>query len=378
IHSDRGIDGNKLQTPTKTSSVSLPPLNDPKPSKLSPETQHDEDGDSDIRIIECRAVNQGATYVPNVSEADTETQRLQMKETLAASTIIPMLFMKDANRLVQYFVLSERVCTDTATLFGERGASCSGSTDDMDIVVVDENTSPEKPKSAWNRLELLYREWTELVPEMNLLAAEDRKAQATDRLSSCIWLHLAYLHAVNPHKAASADVWEAAIALAGSSAVSNPQESFDFFLKTLVKPMRDLQVTEEEYALLRIITLFHQSIKLTCRGREIVRDAKEKYLKMFAAHVVMLGAQRRIAEENVTFRAARLISFLMSVERAAHPPTPSSELRQSIQHLSRVASRQMSQKMEVKEEPGTSSQNDSKPRNFFQSNLGMLEACCSF
>lgn len=44
----------------------------------------------------------------------------------------------------------------------------------MEIIVVDENTSPEKPRSAWNRLELLYREWTELVPEMNLLAAEDR------------------------------------------------------------------------------------------------------------------------------------------------------------------------------------------------------------
>lgn len=63
-----------------------------------------------------------------------------------------------------------RVCTDTAAVFDVGRPKV----DDADVIIVDENCAPGPPKNALNRLQQLYFEWTELIPEINLLGMEDR------------------------------------------------------------------------------------------------------------------------------------------------------------------------------------------------------------
>ncbi|KAI6197662.1 Nuclear hormone receptor family member nhr-34 [Aphelenchoides besseyi] len=80
---------------------------------------------------------------------------------------------------------------------------------------------------------------------------------------------------------------------------------------TVLEPMAELQMNDDEFVLLRLIAFFGQCSKLSAKGREIIRAAQERY-QSYLIDYLKSKYEPMVAIDRMT----RILSFLPLIENA--------------------------------------------------------------
>ncbi|CAD5221886.1 unnamed protein product [Bursaphelenchus okinawaensis] len=138
----------------------------------------------------------------------------------------------------------------------------------------------------WARMFVAYSDWTSHIPELKKLSLEDKTQLLVSRLTS-VWWHWIIEKTVK-HTCKNQRV----ILMTGGSYLSldednevvvdhnvqvNLRKSCEWLYDEVAKPSYELQVTEGEFALLRLILLFSPSPSLSPEGNRTVREAQNFY-----------------------------------------------------------------------------------------------------
>ncbi|KAI6204686.1 Nuclear hormone receptor family member nhr-34 [Aphelenchoides besseyi] len=149
----------------------------------------------------------------------------------------------------------------------------------------------------WCRAFLHYVDCTSFIPELNQLEAEDRLRLVVNRSSQFYWLtiiHRTFKYTKQKCLLSSGgsyfpieqeEVEQFKASANGNKFMLDFTELSVTFYDTFIGTMRDLQITDKEFVLLRLITFFVQVNKLSEHGRKVVRSAQSRYQSLLVDYL---------------------------------------------------------------------------------------------
>ncbi|CAJ0936147.1 unnamed protein product, partial [Mesorhabditis belari] len=171
--------------------------------------------------------------------------------------------------------------------------------------------SDEDISSTWYRAFVLLADWAMSIPEFRILPQSDQTILFRQNFMTFGWLHYTYKCYANGHSPIGMPIgngsfipyrdsdlakmdpkWISTYGLLGRKAID-----------TVVKPMAELEIDEEEYCLLKTIALFQPDNTLSETGACIAARQRDKLLEAFATHSI----ERRFPHLSTTQKAARAL-----------------------------------------------------------------------
>ncbi|KAI6172874.1 Nuclear hormone receptor family member nhr-34 [Aphelenchoides besseyi] len=176
----------------------------------------------------------------------------------------------------------------------------------------------------WCRAFLHYVDCTSFIPELNQLEVEDRLRLVVNRSSQFCWLmiiHRTFKYTKQKCLLSSGgsffpieqeEVEQFKASFNGNKFMTHFTDLGITFYDTFIGSMRDLQITDEEFVLLRLITFFVQVNKLSEQGREVVRSAQSRYQSLLVDYL-----STKYHRVDALQRLTQLLSFLSMIESNA-------------------------------------------------------------
>ncbi|KAI6236028.1 Nuclear hormone receptor family member nhr-62 [Aphelenchoides besseyi] len=179
-------------------------------------------------------------------------------------------------------------------------------------------------KRMWCRVALHYIDWASHIVELEQLQFTEQLKMIIGRAVPCIWMILAHRSWKIKNKKC--------IVLSGGSYVPlDPDEMIKYNKNSicdclieagqvvwdeLLEPGDQIGMTEEEFALLRVIAFLNPVQQLSSRGREIVRSAQARYRSALAELILHHhGGHKNFVEASK--RLSALLSLLPPMEQTS-------------------------------------------------------------
>jgi len=184
---------------------------------------------------------------------------------------------------------------------------------------------------VWCRMAVLYADWASHVPELRSLDTEDKVALMSARATQCVCMW----HAGVTLRRRSRDE----VVLSGGSyfprdegaqkaLAGGENEAVLSFLRSVYNPVfeemlhagADMGVSEEEVAILKVLTLCVPVPALSAQGRRVIRDAQARYqaalVEVLSTKGVMGGGSSPVRLYTIQ-RLSTQMAWLSTIERVA-------------------------------------------------------------
>ncbi|KAH7730608.1 CRE-NHR-4 protein [Aphelenchoides avenae] len=174
--------------------------------------------------------------------------------------------------------------------------------------------TPETFIDGWRRYFTFFVDWSQRLDEFMAMSYTDRMILAKQRIVPHGWLGHAY-HSMlsgrigvcmsngsyHPHKCdPRAEEMDTTVETILGKQV-------DFMMKTLVDPMREMDVDYAEFVLLKTICFFREEIGLSPEGARMLRQARTRYMSVLYKYI----RQRKDGDsDKATERLGRLLLML--------------------------------------------------------------------
>jgi hypothetical protein len=176
-------------------------------------------------------------------------------------------------------------------------------------------------KSIWARTLLSYLDWISFIPELDDFKSKDKTLMIIGRSIQSLWM-------VFTHRSAVANApgilfsggcffprdrneWENI----DSEAVLSCSRTSDIANYELIDEMRALKISDEEFAILKVICFFMAVPQLSKEGFEIVQNARRKYTSILTELIRMQNIDKPIHE--ILDRVSRFMLLLPIIERVS-------------------------------------------------------------
>jgi hypothetical protein len=174
-------------------------------------------------------------------------------------------------------------------------------------------------KAIWARTVLGYLDWISFIPEMDEFNTIDKKIMIVGRSIQSLWM-------VFTHRSAIANA--PGILFSGgcffprdknewinidSDAVLSCSRTSDIANNELIDEMKELKITDEEFAILKVICFFMPVPQLSKDGFERVQNARRKYTSVLTEHIRMQNIDKPLHE--ILDRVSRFMLLLPIIER---------------------------------------------------------------
>jgi len=260
---------------------------------------------------------------------------------LSAQRIIPDFNVSDPRSVSKFFVLVERLCDDyfdsnASHMFGsEIEYSCSTELPSEKAFFQPRCISTRTKidwsaryflnntgmKRMWCRIVTHYCDWVSHIPEFSKLSHTDKQQLIIDRTVPCIDVLIA-------HRAMTANA--KGVVFSGGSYFPRDEQEQDTlvdpeikpYLKRLtnwlydefVTPAKKMNLTEAEYAILRVLIFFVPVDGLSEEGKQIVREAFNFYRNILCNEIRSEHLDWEI--DQIMDRISSIMSFLQVIETA--------------------------------------------------------------
>uniref|UniRef100_A0AC34FJH3 Uncharacterized protein n=1 Tax=Panagrolaimus sp. ES5 TaxID=591445 RepID=A0AC34FJH3_9BILA len=176
-------------------------------------------------------------------------------------------------------------------------------------------------KAVWARTVLGYLDWISFIPEMDEFNTVDKKIMIIGRSIQSLWM-------VFSHRSAIANA--PGILFSGgcffprdknewihidSEAVLSCSRTSDIANNELIDEMKALKITDEEFAILKVICFFMPVPQLSKEGFEIVQNARRKYTSVLTELIRMQNFDKPLNE--ILDRVSRFMLLLPIIERVS-------------------------------------------------------------
>ncbi|CAD5227165.1 unnamed protein product [Bursaphelenchus xylophilus] len=185
----------------------------------------------------------------------------------------------------------------------------------------------------WSRMFVAYSDWASHIPELKKLSFEDRTQLLVSRMTS-VWWHW-IVHQTVKHIPTEQHVFlmtggsyltldqESMENSLDKSLCANLRKSCEWLFDEVARPAQDLQITDGEFLLLRLILLFTPSPCLSPEGNVLVREAQKFYRSALSEIVLQSLKSDPLAAST---RICSLMSLCTPFEHMAQFETESMTL----------------------------------------------------
>ncbi|CAJ0569007.1 unnamed protein product, partial [Mesorhabditis spiculigera] len=170
--------------------------------------------------------------------------------------------------------------------------------------------SDEDISSAWYRAFVLLADWAMSIPEFRILPQNDQTTLFRQNFNTFGWLHYAYKCFSHGHMAMGTPIGNGSyipyqdidLIKLGPKWAATYGQLGKKIIESLVKPIAELDIDEEEYCLLKTIALFHPDNSLSDAGAAIASRQRDKLLEALAVHI-----ERRYPNLSTSQKTARTL-----------------------------------------------------------------------
>uniref|UniRef100_A0A914D7P8 NR LBD domain-containing protein n=1 Tax=Acrobeloides nanus TaxID=290746 RepID=A0A914D7P8_9BILA len=174
-------------------------------------------------------------------------------------------------------------------------------------------------RQSWCRIVAQYLDWASHIPELQELDERDQELLVVGRSIASCWILMGRKSVVTntPGLTVSGGAFmpydrsnekpDSIVTLLGNI--------IDVMMNEFIIPMKELQVTDAEYTLLRVICFLMPIPKLSQDGITKINAAKNKYIDAFTQ--VILAASPNMPMPAILQRVSRLMLLIPVVEKVA-------------------------------------------------------------
>ncbi|KAE9546471.1 hypothetical protein FO519_010317, partial [Halicephalobus sp. NKZ332] len=173
---------------------------------------------------------------------------------------------------------------------------------------------------VWCRIMSHYVDWTSHIPELSQLSDDDQLKLMIARSIPCVWMmvsHRSMIYNTN------------GISISGGTYFPKDEEErqqvdkeiypflkriCDWVTEEFIEPAKEMEIGEEEYALLRILCFFMPAATLSPKGKAIVKEARNFYRNILVQTIIHKFPDW--THEEVCNRISKLLCFLPVMETA--------------------------------------------------------------
>ncbi|KAI6237547.1 Nuclear hormone receptor family member nhr-34 [Aphelenchoides besseyi] len=163
-------------------------------------------------------------------------------------------------------------------------------------------------RSVWCRIALHYVDWASFIPELYELNVEDQLRMIVGRCVPLLWQIIAHRSYKNTNMKCVLTTGGTYVPLEGKEreqlekepATKFAIEAGSWLTDCFVEPAKELNVTDAEFSLLRVIAFLSPVPQLSPEGRKTIREAQRFYqsclLKLIQTQSDPISAAKRISE----------------------------------------------------------------------------------
>uniref|UniRef100_A0AC34GUK5 NR LBD domain-containing protein n=1 Tax=Panagrolaimus sp. ES5 TaxID=591445 RepID=A0AC34GUK5_9BILA len=256
---------------------------------------------------------------------------------LGKAKIIPQFNSNDFQSITNYYVLVEKLIDN----FYETGLNhiiddlqC---TLDLGVAEAFENPRKMSPRTKidWEgrtileatsihrvycRLFLHYIDWTSHIPEINQMSDEDWNQLIFARSVPCLWMMICQRSIIYKTKGISLSggvyfpMDEKEQTQINNNAMPFLKKICVLLMEEFIQPAKAINLTQSEYAILRVLCFFTAETKLSPAGRETVRKARNFYRNILVEHLRQSYPSNEI---SIATRVSEILSILPILEIAS-------------------------------------------------------------
>uniref|UniRef100_A0A1I7YMP6 Nuclear Hormone Receptor family n=1 Tax=Steinernema glaseri TaxID=37863 RepID=A0A1I7YMP6_9BILA len=256
---------------------------------------------------------------------------------LANTNIVPTLSSTDTKSICRYFVMVERLCDDFVDMT-MNPTNSQGDRFSLNVPVEIAFSQPRAithrykidwtPKSflraqglkkVWCRIVGHFADWASHIPELSLLEDEDKMRMLIGRSIPCIWFLIGHRSFVNKTNGLSLSAGyyfpadEEQQKFVDNEILTLCKSLCELLMTDFVKPMKEMQTTEAEYALIRVLSFFISVPRLSQRGRDIIASARNKYLNVLSD--LVQKSNPTFGFSQVVERVGKLLMLIPVIEK---------------------------------------------------------------
>uniref|UniRef100_A0AC34Q309 Ecdysone receptor n=1 Tax=Panagrolaimus sp. JU765 TaxID=591449 RepID=A0AC34Q309_9BILA len=256
---------------------------------------------------------------------------------LSTMRIIPIFDRADAYSVSQYFVAVEKLCDNfvdshASHMFSlESEYHCTASISAETAYSNPRNVSYRTPidwkgryhidskklKPMWCRIFTHYVDWLSHVPELTALSMTDQTKLMIDRCGPCVNIMCGYRAIVTNTKG---------IVLSGGSYYPRDETELkrmdkkvslkqaNWVYDEFISPARHMRLTENEYAILRVLVYLMPADGMSEDGKRVVREAANFYRNVLCTQIRQ--SYPDLSFQQVMDRMSRIMVFLSVFENA--------------------------------------------------------------
>uniref|UniRef100_A0A914YEK5 NR LBD domain-containing protein n=1 Tax=Panagrolaimus superbus TaxID=310955 RepID=A0A914YEK5_9BILA len=180
-------------------------------------------------------------------------------------------------------------------------------------------TSSTNFKNIWARAVLSYFDWVSFIPELKEFNLSDRHRLISGRSMQSLWTTFSHRSAVNEAPG---------ILFTGGSYFPRDKEEWkkmdpniimscsrisDMVNYEIIDEMKSLSITDEEFAILKVLCFFTAVPQLSKEGYEIVQQAKRKYANILTELIRTKHSNKPFTE--IIERVNRFMLILPTIEK---------------------------------------------------------------
>jgi hypothetical protein len=259
---------------------------------------------------------------------------------LGKLNLISTLSYKDVKDISKYFSLVEKIVDNFVDTSDYLTHSTSDFKVHLDISAAEASETPrlicnrtkldwsakyfltsKSIKQIWARTILSYLDWISFIPELDNFNSNDKNLMVIGRSIQSLWM-------VFTHRSAIENA--PGILFSGgcffprekkewinidSDAVLSCSRTSDIANKELIDEMKALKITDEEFAILKVISFFMPVPQLSKEGFEVVQNARRKYTNVLTELIRIQNINKSFNE--ILDRVSRFMLLLPIIERVS-------------------------------------------------------------
>jgi hypothetical protein len=176
-------------------------------------------------------------------------------------------------------------------------------------------------KQVWARTILSYLDWISFIPELVYFNSSDKNLMVIGRSIQSLWMVFTHRSAIENAPGIlfsggcffprDKNEWSNI----DSEAVLSCSRTSDIANKELIDEMKALKITDEEFAILKVISFFMPVPQLSKEGFEIVQNARRKYTSVLTELIRIQNINKSFNE--ILDRVSRFMLLLPIIERVS-------------------------------------------------------------
>ncbi|KAI6199242.1 hypothetical protein M3Y96_00605900 [Aphelenchoides besseyi] len=163
-------------------------------------------------------------------------------------------------------------------------------------------------RSVWCRIALHYVDWASFIPDLYELNVHDQLGMIVGRFVPLLWQIIAHRSYKNTNTKCVLTTGGTYVPLEGKEreylekepAAKFAIEAGSWMYECFLEPAKELNITDAEFSLLRVIAFLSPVPQLSAEGRKIIREAQRFYqsclLKLIQTQTDPISAAKRISE----------------------------------------------------------------------------------